>query len=396
MPSSPLDRAPDPHPLSPEELRRYSRHLTLSEIGEVGQRRLASAKVLLVGAGGLGSSAALYLAAAGVGHLGIVDDDVVDVSNLQRQILHGSADVGRPKTESARARLADVNPHVRVQTFPTRFAASNALEIMQSFDMVVDGTDNFRTRYLVNDACVLSGKPNVHGSVSGFEGRVSVFATSAGPCYRCLYPEPPPHGLVPSCAEAGVLGVVPGMIGVLQAAEAIKLIVGAGRPLVGRLLVVDLLEMRFRTIEVGREPGCPACGTRSIGALREIEETCEDTGAAAGMSAPFNSDIEISPPALALRLAHAGAERVELIDVREPWEHAIVRLPGARLIPFGTLDHVMPDLDAARETVVYCHHGVRSLRAAERLRAAGFARVTSLAGGIDRWGMDVDPSLPRY
>lgn len=393
MPSSPHDRAVDA--LTPDELRRYSRHLTLPEIGEAGQRRLAAAKVLLIGAGGLGSSAALYLAAAGVGNLGIVDDDVVDESNLQRQILHGTADVGRPKTESARARIADVNPHVRVQLFATRFVASNALEIMQPFDMVVDGTDNFRTRYLVNDACVLSGKLNVHGSVSGFEGRVSVFATADGPCYRCLYPEPPPQGLVPSCAEAGVLGVVPGMIGVLQAAEAIKLIVGAGRPLVGQLLVMDILEMRFRTIAVSRDPACPACGTRSLGELREIADTCEGGAASAALSVPSNS-IEISPAALALRLAHGKAGCVELIDVREPWEHAIVRLPGARLIPLGTLDHVMGDLDASRETVVYCHHGIRSLHAAERLRAAGFARVTSLAGGIERWGMDVDPTLPRY
>ena len=376
--------------LSQEEILRYSRHLILPDVGLAGQERLKAASILLVGAGGLGSPLALYLAAAGVGHLGLVDFDVVDVTNLQRQVLHGTKDVGRSKLASARERIADINPHVRVTTFETRLDSSNALEIIRGFDIVIDGTDNFPTRYLVNDACVLLGKPNVYGSIFRFEGQASVFATADGPCYRCLFPEPPPPGLVPSCAEGGVLGVLPGLVGTIQATEAIKLIVGIGETLVGRLLLIDALTARFRTVKLRRNPLCPACGTREITALIDYDQFC---GVSAADSAHDFSLPEITPRELAVRLQ---AGEVDLIDVREPHEWEIGRIPGARLIPLGTLAEALSTLDPAREIVLQCKSGVRSARAVRQLQAAGFRRVSNLAGGILRWSDDVDSTVPKY
>ena len=376
--------------LTPNEVLRYSRHLILPEVGIAGQRKLKAANVLLVGAGGLGSPAALYLAAAGVGHLGLVDFDVVDLTNLQRQVLHGTAAVGRPKLDSARERLADINPHVRLTPHDTRLTSENALHVFASYDLVVDGTDNFATRYLVNDACVLSGIPNVYGSIFRFDGQASVFAAPGGPCYRCLYPEPPPPGLVPSCAEGGVLGVLPGLVGVIQATEAIKLITGIGESLVGRLLLVDALAMAFRTVKLRRDPGCPACGTREIRALVDYEQFCglaaepEDRG----------GFVDISAPALAAKLGRG--EDFDLIDVREPHEWDIARIPGAKLIPLGELESRLAELSVERDVVVHCKSGGRSTRAARLLAGAGFQRVANLAGGITRWSDEVDPGVPKY
>ena len=377
--------------LSREELLRYSRHLILPDVALAGQRRLKGARILLIGAGGLGSPAALYLAAAGVGTLGLVDFDVVDVTNLQRQVLHGTSDVGRPKLESARARIRDMNPHVHVETYETRLTSENALEIMRDYDVIVDGTDNFATRYLTNDACVMLGTPNVYGSIFRFEGQASVFALPNGPCYRCLFPDPPPPGMVPSCAEGGVLGVLPGIVGTIQATEALKLVLGAGETLSGRLLLIDALTMRFRTVRVQRDPTCPACGTREITELIDYDEYCGVPGAS---SAHAMKDVpELTPRELAERLsAHTD---FDLIDVREPYEWDIGRIPGARLIPLGDLAGAMAALDSRRDIVVYCRSGVRSADATRRLRAAGF-RATNLAGGILRWSDDVDPSVPKY
>ena len=378
--------------LSPGELRRYSRHLALPQFGVDGQRRLKQGRVLLVGAGGLGSPAALYLAAAGVGHLGLIDFDAVDVTNLQRQIIHGTGDVGRRKTASARDRLYDVNPHVRVETYDEALTSRNALEIIREYDLVVDGTDNFPTRYLTNDACVILGRPNVHASVFRFEGQASVFATPDGPCYRCLFPEPPPPGTVPSCAEGGVLGVLPGLLGVVQATEAIKLLAGVGETLAGRLLLVDALRMTFRTIQLRRDPECPACGTRQITALIDYDAFCGVTPARAE---PDDDELpELSPRELAARLARG--DPVELIDVREPYEYQIARLPSARLVPLGSFERALSTLDRDRDIVVHCHHGMRSAAAVELLRARGFRRVWNLAGGIDRWSDEVDPTVPKY
>jgi adenylyltransferase/sulfurtransferase len=385
----------DPRPLpdlTGEERQRYARHLILPEVGLDGQRKLKAARVLLVGAGGLGSPIGLYLAAAGVGHLTVVDPDVVDTSNLQRQVLHGTAAVGRPKTESGRERLADLNPNVRVEGLATRLDRSNALELVRAHDLVVDGTDNFATRYLTNDACVLTGKPNVYGSIFRFEGQASVFATSEGPCYRCLYPEPPPPGVVPSCAEGGVLGVLPGLVGLIQATEAIKLILGAGEPLVGRLLLVDALAMHFRELKVRRNPRCPACGTREIRELQDYDQLCGLPPAAApGAEAPVR---ELSPTQVAARLA--ARDDLDLVDVREPPEWALARLPGARLSPLSGLEGALAGFPRDRDIVLYCKGGVRSVTAARRLQAAGFTRVWSMAGGILRWSDEVDPSVPRY
>jgi molybdopterin/thiamine biosynthesis adenylyltransferase/rhodanese-related sulfurtransferase len=374
--------------LSVEEIVRYGRHLSLDEIGPEGQRLLKSARVLIVGAGGLGSPASLYLAAAGVGTLGLVDFDHVDRSNLQRQILYGESDVGRPKLAAAQERLRDINPHVQVATHATRLSAQNAEAIVSDYDLVVDGTDNFATRYLVNDVCVLVGRPNVYGSVLRFDGQVSVFALNDGPCYRCLFREPPPPGLVPSCGEAGVMGVLPGIVGSLQAMEAIKLITGIGEPLVGRLLLIDALDMTFRTIEVRKDPACPACGTREITLLRDYDEYCGERPAGVGAGA-----AEISPAELAARLSQG--EPLTLIDVREPHEWEIARLEGAQLVPLGELPEAIDTLPRDREAIVYCHHGMRGSRAAAQLAAAGF-RATNLAGGIDRWSLEVDAGIPRY
>jgi adenylyltransferase/sulfurtransferase len=379
--------------LAPAELLRYSRHLILPDVGVAGQEKLKAARVLLIGAGGLGSPAALYLAAAGVGTLGLVDFDNVDVTNLQRQILHGTKDVGRPKLASARDRIADVNPHVRLETYETALTSKNALDILRGYDIVVDGTDNFATRYLVNDACVLLGKPNVYGSIFRFEGQASVFALADGPCYRCLFPEPPPPGLVPSCAEGGVLGVLPGLVGTIQATEAIKLIVGAGEPLKGRLLLIDTLAMQFRTVNVRKDPQCPACSTREIQSLIDYEQFCGVRAADAEPRAVAGI-VEITPRELQSRLSRR--EELQLIDVREQFEWDIAHIDGARLVPLTTLPLVIDTLDREREVVVYCKGGSRSRAAATHLADAGFPRVGNLTGGILRWQQEVDPTLPRY
>ena len=376
--------------LTGDELRRYGRHLVLPQVGTDGQRRLKQSRVLLVGAGGLGSPAGLYLAAAGVGTLGLVDFDVVDITNLQRQIIHGTSDIGRPKLDSASDRIRDVNPHVHVEQFDTALTSHNALAIARDFDVIVDGTDNFPTRYLVNDTCVLLGKPNAFGSVLRFEGQASVFATSDGPCYRCLFREPPPAGLVPTCAEGGVLGVLPGLIGTIQATEAIKLIVGAGESLAGRLLLIDALTMQFRSINIRRDPECPACGTREIQELIDYEAFC-----GVGTRAHDASVIaDISPRELAARIEKG--EDVQLVDVREDWEWQIARIPGAKLIPLGSLHSAIDSLDREKEVVLYCKSGVRSLHAAEELLDSGFTRVANLSGGIARWSEEVDPTVVRY
>ena len=377
--------------LTGDELRRYGRHLVLPQVGTEGQRRLKQSRILLVGAGGLGSPAALYLAAAGVGTLGLVDFDVVDITNLQRQVIHGTSDLGRPKLDSAADRIRDINPNVHVEQFDTALTSKNALGIARDFDVIVDGTDNFPTRYLVNDTCVLLGKPNAFGSVLRFEGQASVFATDDGPCYRCLFREPPPPGLVPSCAEGGVLGVLPGLIGTIQATEAIKLVIGAGEPLIGRLLLVDALTMQFRTIELRRDPECPACGTRELKELIDYEAFCGITAGANNENAVIT---DLTPRSLAERIE--SGENIQLIDVREEWEWQIARIPGARLIPLGSLENEIDTLDAEREVVLYCKSGARSLHAAEMLADAGFKQLANLNGGILRWSADVDPTVVRY
>ena len=375
--------------LTNDEIQRYSRHLILPDVGVLGQRKLKAAKVLLVGAGGLGSPLALYLAAAGVGHIGLVDFDVVDVTNLQRQVLHGTKDIGRPKLDSARDRIHDINPHVELTTYNTALSAANALDIFRGYDLVVDGTDNFPTRYLVNDACVLLGIPNVYGSIFRFEGQASVFATADGPCYRCLFPEPPPPGLVPSCAEGGVLGVLPGLVGTIQATEAIKLICGIGESLVGRLLLVDALNATFRTVKLRKNPKCPACGTREITKLIDYEAFCGILP-----PAPVSDELaEITPIELADRL-RAGT--VTLIDVREPFEWDIAHINGATLIPLGQFPAAIPTLDRHASYVIQCKSGMRSAKAARQLREAGFVNVANLTGGILRWSADVDPTVAKY
>ena len=384
---------PDTLPeLTGDELRRYGRHLVLPQVGTDGQRRLKNARVLLVGAGGLGSPAALYLSAAGVGTLGLVDFDVVDITNLQRQVIHGTSDLGRPKLDSASDRIRDINPHVHVEQFDTALNSTNALGIAKEFDVIVDGTDNFPTRYLVNDTCVLLGIPNAFGSVLRFEGQASVFATPDGPCYRCLFREPPPPGLVPTCAEGGVLGVLPGLVGTIQATETIKLIVGAGDSLAGRLLLIDALTMQFRTINVQRDPECPACGTREIKELIDYEAFCGVN--AAGESSSTGRIRDISPRELAERIR--SGEDMQLVDVREGWEWQIAQIPGARLIPIDELGQHAASLDPNREVVVFCKSGARSLRAAEQLLSAGFGSVTNVSGGIQRWSEEVDPTIARY
>ena len=375
--------------LSHEEILRYSRHLILPDVGVEGQKKLKAARVLLVGAGGLGSPAALYLAAAGVGTLGLVDFDVVDKTNLQRQILHGTSAVGTPKLESARARLQDLNPNVQVETFETRLTSENALDIIREFDVVADGTDNFPTRYLVNDACVLLGKPNVYGSIFRFEGQASVFYAKEGPCYRCLYAEPPPAGLVPSCAEGGVLGVLPGIIGSIQAMETIKLIVGAGEPLIGRLLLFDALKLQFRELKLEKDPDCPVCGRNpTVTQLIDYEAFC-------GIGAePVYDGADATADEVKGEL-DAGKELV-LLDVRDPHEYEITHIDGAKFIPLGELPARLNELDDHADVVTYCHHGARSLKALEILKAAGFAKVRSLRGGIDAWAVNVEREMPRY
>ena len=389
MPAAKLqDRLPA---LSNDEILRYSRHLIMPEVALDGQQRLKAARVLCIGAGGLGSPLALYLGAAGVGTIGLVDFDVVDYTNLQRQILHATPDVGRPKLASATEKLRAMNPYLVLKTFETRLTSDNALEILRDFDVVVDGTDNFATRYLVNDACVLLGKPNVYGSIFRFEGQASVFATREGPCYRCLYPEPPPPGLVPSCAEGGVLGVLPGLVGVIQATETIKLILGKGEPLVGRLLLVDALSMRFRELKLRKNPDCPACGERrTITRLIDYEEFC----GVRGEEAPAEAGVpEITVEELK-RKRDAGEDLV-LVDVREPHEVQICNL-GGLLIPLGDLPRRVHELDSARDIVVHCRSGPRSARAVAFLRQAGFKKARNLAGGILAWADRIDPRMPKY
>src|SRR6187397_2223718 len=378
-----------------DEILRYSRHLILPEVALEGQQRLKASRVLLIGAGGLGSPLALYLAAAGVGTIGLVDFDVVDVTNLQRQIVHGTSDVGRPKLESARDRLKDMNPHVHVEGYETRLTSENALEIVRDYDIVIDGTDNFATRYLTNDACVILGKPNVYGSIYRFEGRSSVFATEDGPCYRCLYPEPPPPGLVPSCAEGGVLGVLPGLVGTLQATEAIKLILGAGDSLVGRLLLVDALAMTFRALKVRRDPGCAICGDRpTIRTLIDYQQFC---GVAPAPPPALPREFTTTVEELKARIDRA--DRIWILDVREPNEAAICRIPGATLIPLRDLPARVDELPRgadAPDIIVHCKMGGRSAKAVTLLREQGFTKLKNLEGGILAWIDRVDPSQPKY
>lgn len=375
--------------LDPDEIARYSRHLTLPEVGVEGQLRMRSASVLIVGTGGLGSPLGLYLAAAGVGRIGLVDFDRVELSNLQRQVLFGTGDVGRPKTTTAAARLRELNPHIEVVAHETRLEASNARELLDGYDLVVDGTDNFPTRYLVNDACVLYGKPNVYGSIFRFEGQVSIFDARSGPCYRCLYPEPPTPGSVPNCAEGGVLGVLPGIVGSLQAVEAIKWILGRGDALQGRLLLFDALEMRFRELRLRKDPDCPVCGSQpTIRELRDESTVCSVA------SPPRGAGNEID--VVELKQLIDGGSAPQLLDVRTPEEWAICHLDGATLLPLQELAQRVDSLDPQRDIVVYCHVGGRSAMAVDFLTQRGFGRVRNLTGGIQAWAERVEPDMPRY
>jgi len=382
--------------LSQAEVSRYSRHLILPEVGVEGQRKLKAARVLMIGTGGLGAPLGMYLAAAGVGNLGVVDFDVVEESNLQRQVIHGTNNVGQPKIESARARLEDINPHIRVDAYETRLTSENALELFREYDVIVDGTDNFPTRYLVNDACVLAGKPNVYGSIFRFEGQASVFWAERGPCYRCLYPEPPPPGLVPSCAEGGVLGVLPGIIGTIQANETIKIILGGGEPLINRLLLFDAWKMRFRELKLRKDPACPICGENpTIKELIDYEEFCGLKPQKATTEQSTSTLLEITATELK-KLLDSNSD-VQLIDVREPHEAEIATIPTAKLIPLGQVVGRAAEIDPSRETIVHCKGGVRSAKAIEALKQAGFAgKLINLKGGITAWSNDVDPTVPKY
>ncbi|PYV23817.1 MAG: molybdenum cofactor biosynthesis protein MoeB [Acidobacteria bacterium] len=384
--------ATPPAQLTKDEILRYSRHLIMPEVGMEGQLKLKHAKVLCIGAGGLGSPLALYLAAAGVGKLGIVDFDVVDFTNLQRQIIHDTNDVGRPKLASAKETLADINPYVEVETYETRLTSENALEIIRDYDIVADGTDNFPTRYLVNDACVLAGKPNVYGSIFRFEGQATVFYAKEGPCYRCLYPEPPPPGLVPSCAEGGVLGVLPGIIGSIQALETIKLILGRGQTLIGRLLLFDALSLKFREVKLRKNPDCPVCGTHpTVTKLIDYEQFC-------GIRGEEHVPETTVPEITAREVKKMMDERKPfvLIDVREPHEFQICRIAGSTLIPLGDVPKRMNELNSADEIVVHCRSGMRSAQAVELLMKAGFRKIHNLKGGVLAWADQVDPTMPKY
>jgi sulfur-carrier protein adenylyltransferase/sulfurtransferase len=377
--------------LSNDEILRYSRHLIMPEVGMEGQLKLKQAKVLCVGAGGLGSPLSLYLTAAGVGTLGMVDFDVVDFTNLHRQVIHGTSDVGKKKLDSAEETLREINPNVEIRKYETKLTSVNALDIFREFDIIADGTDNFPTRYLVNDACVLTGKPNVYGSIFRFEGQASVFATKAGPCYRCLYPEPPPPGMVPSCAEGGVLGILPGLVGVIQATETIKLILGAGEPLIGRLLLVDALGMRFRELKLRKNPECPACGTQpTVTKLIDYNQFCgirgEETAAPTHMA-------DMTVEELKQRLDRG--DDLFVLDVREPHEYQIANI-GGHLIPLNDLPKRVSELDSSKDIVVHCKMGGRSAKAADFLRQSGFSRVHNLAGGINAWAERIDPKVPKY
>jgi sulfur-carrier protein adenylyltransferase/sulfurtransferase len=384
--------------LEGDEIKRYSRHLILPEIGMDGQRKLKAASVLCIGAGGLGSPVAMYLAAAGIGRIGIVDFDVVDYSNLQRQIIHGTPDVGRSKLQSAKDTINALNPHVQVDTYETSLTSQNALDLFRPYDVIIDGTDNFPTRYLVNDACVLTGKPNAYGSIFRFEGQASVFATKDGPCYRCLYPEPPPPGLVPSCAEGGVLGVLPGIIGLIQATEATKLILGIGEPLIGRFLIYDALKMRFRELKLRKDPDCPVCGTHpTVTQLIDYEQFCgirPEPAAAAVVSGGMVNDWEIT--AVELKRRMDAGERLQIVDVREPNEYQINRIPGTTLIPLGELPRRYQELDLDREIILHCKMGGRSAKAQDFLRTVGVTNTKNLKGGVLAWIDQVDPTQPKY
>jgi len=380
--------------LTTDELSRYSRHLILPEVGEEGQRKLKAARVLCVGTGGLGSPLALYLAAAGVGTLGLVDFDVVDASNLQRQIIHSTADIGRKKLDSAEEKLKALNPALNVVKHDTLLSSANALDILKDYDVVADGTDNFPTRYLVNDACVLLGKPNAYGSIFRFEGQASVFGTKDGPCYRCLYPEPPPPGLVPSCAEGGVLGILPGLVGVIQATETIKLILGIGEPLIGRLLLVDALNMRFRQLKLRKNPECPVCGDHpTVTKLIDYQQFCGIEPESAKQSSVKKGIPQVNVRDLKKRI-DAG-EDLFILDVREPFEYQIANIGGV-LIPQNDVAQRIGELDRDREIVVQCKSGGRSQRIAEYLKQSGFSKVSNLAGGILAWSDEVDPKIPKY
>jgi adenylyltransferase/sulfurtransferase len=388
--------APPANPVAPtlsnQEILRYSRHLIMPEVGMEGQLKLKNAKVLLIGTGGLGAPLGLYLAAAGIGKLGLVDFDRVDFTNLQRQVTFGTRDVGKPKAAAARARLSDLNPDIQVETFETKLTSENALELFREFDIIVDGTDNFPTRYLVNDACVLLGKPNVYGSIFRFEGQVTIFGMSEGPCYRCLYPEPPPPGLVPSCAEGGVLGVLPGIVGSIQAMETIKLVLGRGDHLVGRLVLFDALAMKFRELKLRKNPDCPMCGrSRTIHQLIDYYEFCGVRGEEA--PEPNVQVPEITPRELKTRLDRG--DDLFILDVREPHEYQICNLKG-QLIPLGELPRRVHELDSSREIVAHCRSGKRSAEAVDFLRKAGFRKIANLKGGILAWSDQVDPTVPKY
>jgi len=387
--------AEPPAALSNDEILRYSRHLIMPEVGMEGQLKLRNAKVLLVGAGGLGAPLGLYLAAAGIGRIGLVDFDVVDFTNLQRQVIHGTKDVGRKKLDSASERMKDINPNVEIDRHEVALSSDNALGILKDYDLVIDGTDNFPTRYLVNDACVLLKKPNVYGSIFRFEGQATVFAYPGGPCYRCLYPEPPPPGLVPSCAEGGVLGILPGMIGIVQATEAVKLILGTGELLVGRLLLYDALAMRFRELKLRRNPECPVCGDHpTITKLIDYHQFCGIPQQPKQEAAPTVSETEIDPVEVKAKLDRG--DNFQLIDVREPHEYQICNIPGAKLIPLGDLPRRVNELDSDVEVVAHCRSGVRSGKACDFLRQAGFTKVRNMKGGILAWSDKVDPSVPKY
>jgi len=383
--------------LSPKEIQRYSRHLIMPEVGLEGQKKLKAAKILCVGAGGLGSPLAMYLAAAGVGTLGIVEFDVVDYSNLQRQLLHDTDRVGKPKLQSAMDRLRAINPEVKLVGYETRLTSDNVLDIMKNYDIVIDGTDNFPTRYLVNDACVLLKKPNIYGSIFRFEGQASVFDSLKGPCYRCLYPEPPPPGLVPSCAEGGVLGILPGIIGTIQATEAIKIIIGKGETLVGRLLLFNALKMQFREMKLRKDDSCPICGKNpTITKLIDYEKFCGLTRGETSQVEEKKMDSSVEITATELKELWDKNKKLKVVDVRNPEEYEICRIEGASLIPLSEIGSRLGELNKNDQIVLHCHHGMRSLRALEVLKKAGFQNVKSLSGGIDAWSIEIDPSIPRY